>query len=223
MRIIAFLFTLMISLLACKKEKEPRTFKGVVLRRHDQKPVTDAKVNLSFIRKTGQYAFIPILYTATTDKNGEYIISVSDVGTEPTYYSFARKSGHQQIEKGKSRLISGHLMDTIILDDASYLKIDLLLKTFPPNTNGIFLSLIRIDWAFMSPTGLFDIKEESENKFKTYGPPLATDVHLDSFSYFESKKALIRLYTQESGPSKILLEKEVVLDSLTTTEVKIEY
>jgi hypothetical protein len=224
MKKVGSLFVLLIVFLGCKKDKEePRTFKGVVLRRHDQKPIANAQVNLGFIRKTDQYSLTPILYTATTDVNGEYTISAADMGTEPHYGAYARKGGFKQMAMGQRRPIRDQAKDTIILDDASYLKIDLVLKTFPPPQNGI-TPLMTLDWGFMNPTtGWYETQQVPYGKSNTYGPPYATDNYLDSFSYVESKKALIRLYTQGVATPKFLLEKEVILDSLKTTLVKIEY
>ncbi|MDF2187746.1 hypothetical protein [Paraflavitalea sp. CAU 1676] len=220
MKTLGYILTSLCILCACGKDKQSKTFKGVVLRQYDRMPVAAAKIQLHFVRRGQGPLSESLIYTATTDQNGEYSIDVPDWGTDRFYWPLVSKPRMVQTGVyGRNWYVYEHRYDTLMLDVASYVKIDLTLNTFPEKGNGTKDTIdVRLDYITRTGQTFGNLGVE-----KSFKPPFAAEIFIDSFSYSESNKAYLRLYSHVYYPSKVLLEKEIMLDSGKTTTVKIEY
>jgi hypothetical protein len=207
--------------IACKKDSDAGsyTFTGVVLNQADHKPVPNANVGITLLSDTiRQYSTTVGSIVTTTDINGRYTITVKGLTSVKEYLTGAWAKGMIQL-RDTWRQTADQLPDTLLLDKASYVKIEIVLKTAVTAQQQLYLS-----WDFLKPT---DPPAISSSFYRSsQALPFTAIGHafnlLDSFSYAERPRFFAQWRLSSSTATNVTTGKDVPLVKDTNT-VRIEY
>jgi hypothetical protein len=209
--------------LACKKDsKPPFAFKGIVLRRADLSPVANARVGVAVIKPDDPlYASNTGSFITNTDAKGMFRMAIGnniDSSLIEQYYTVARKKGMVQLRSTYRRTLD-QFLDTILLDDASYLKMEITIKTPPVGQQSLYLS-----WDFLKTSDTPAIGKDLSKGEELYSRfPTTSFTIIDSFSHYERPRLFTELIIMSPTESKRLSGKDILLQKQDTNYVKIEY
>jgi hypothetical protein len=209
---------------ACKKDSKPSyTFKGVVLRRADLSPVSGVKVGVSVITQTTgtPYPTTSGSFNTTTNSKGEYKMEVD--GIDPAlvneYYTASSQKGMVQLRSTFKRT-KDQVPDTILLDDASYIKMEITVKATPGTQEQLYLN-----WDFLKPTdnavvgGGFYRSKDLLVSF-----PNTKIAIVDSFSHAERPRLLAEFILINTATGATYKPgKDMPLQKQDTNYIKMEY
>jgi hypothetical protein len=221
MKKILFLLSLPFLLAACTKDSKPTlTFTGIVLDPINHIPVINANVGISLIvQGNGRPAPVTVTATTITNARGEYTMVVDGGYMVLEYYTPTWKKGMVQTRNGFHHTVVDQVPDTLFLDKASYLKIDVKINTIPTQQGTMQLS-----WDYLKPAdpayivSAFYKTQDFLNVF-----PGATYKIVDSFSYYDHQRMFTGLSLSTSTDAKQLSGKDWPLLKQDTNYIKFEY
>jgi hypothetical protein len=136
--------------IACKKDSSEiaYTFKGVVLRYSNKAPIAGANVGITVLSDSSQttYSASTGAFLTTTNNSGEYTITIKGLAGVKEYMTGAWARKMIQF-RNTWRRTADQVPDTIWLDDASYVKMEIILKTTLNADQKLYLN-----WDYLKPT-----------------------------------------------------------------------
>ncbi len=205
--------------IACKKDSSEisYTFKGVALRYSNKAPIAGANIGITVLSDSTQtYSVSTGTFLTTTNASGEYSINIKGLSGVKEYMTGAWARKMIQF-RDTWRRTADQVPDTIWLDDASYVKFELVLKTPITSDQKLYLN-----WDYLKPS---DPPIVNSSFYKAVQIPNNLNRPLsllDSFSFNDRPRLFAQWILSTGANVKVVPGTDAPL-SKDTSFVKIEF